>query len=127
MEKRNPADQLANELDKDEGFQKMMEVACSSWPRQIPSTSPDAWDDVEIPKEGWHIRKLQGNGPVCLRLFHNGKIVGGVQKLDFSIDAKSMMPKMSIEVIMLNKDTVSIDMGNGEVVEQKIKKLDPSK
>jgi len=55
----------------------------------------------KIPQKGWFIYKEEGDGLANhgTRIYHDGKLLGGVQKASIEIDAKKMVPILKLEII----------------------------
>jgi hypothetical protein len=56
----------------------------------------------EIPKKGWYILK-EGNEPTITgtKVYLDGKLVGGIQKLSIEIDAEKLLPIIKLEVLVV--------------------------
>lgn len=55
----------------------------------------------EIPQKGWYVVK-EGNDPRVtsdLKVYLDGKMVGGIQKLSLEIDAAKLLPILKLEVV----------------------------
>jgi hypothetical protein len=54
----------------------------------------------EIPQKGWYIHK-DGNEPTVpgTKVYLDGKLVGGIQKLSIELDAEKLIPVLKLEVV----------------------------
>lgn len=54
----------------------------------------------EIPRKGWCVRKEADDPTVSgTRVYLDGKLVGGIQKLSIEVDAVRMVPVLKLEIV----------------------------
>lgn len=53
----------------------------------------------EIPQKGWYLLAEEGNFPNNVKVYFEGKQVGGIQRIALEIDAGQFVPVIKMEVI----------------------------
>jgi hypothetical protein len=66
----------------------------------------------EIPQKGWYVLK-EGNDPLVAgtKVYLDGKMVGGIQKVSIEIDAEKSLPVLKLEVFAVEGMTVDTVFG----------------